>query len=782
MPGTVGPVGHIYIPGISGIGAYTIEWGSACFYPTGYELEEDTDPGFGSPTLLYRGSGHSWTVLYRLDSTYYYRVRGINANYSTSGPWLAGDHPHVVDGSLGSIPPAPPAPGVTVPSTVFSDQRIPVSWSLVSGGTAYDVQVHFRGFPWPCGPIITTFTPVATGVARGPINYKGAIPGNAYWFRVRATTAVGGVNLYSHWSASSNMCLVDPLPTALYPLGLTISVPPASATGGYTVSWAFIFPAPPRTPPPPPGAFDLEEDTQPTFTNPTPVYRGWSTSFTVTGKPSGTYYYRVRVAGSQTSMTPWFAGGNGCVVNRAMAGPAWLAVPSDSRTGSLTLCWDPVPGASGYEIQEDVNPGFSSPTTVYQGAATSMTLGGKPNGTYHYRVRAWQGAVPTPFTAGGNPCVVQHRGRLLLKAGALNAVSTEFPGTADVPVLSFVLSADAVEDVTVTSLTVTQSGTLDLASGLTSAKLYLDGNDNGLLESTDSWIAAAQTPSGNALVFTGLSETIVASSSVSWLVTFDLSLSAPRGGTLEAAIAQDGDVVVTGSLSSSPLVLGAPVSGGVKTVGAFGSLYVSNGATCIPGSTVDAGAAGIAVLRFQLTTGSAEPVWVTSLSCTGRGTGDEVSGIAGATLYRDANGDGLFDAARDDPLTLPLTFASDDGKVVFPISRIIAAGASETFFLVYDFSDSAASTYAAGFAADGDVVAQGFLSLHAATVAGAPVWGDDFTVSARPGFHEDAGCGGGASSSGPASLLSWALLLFAFVICLASAKRFRRPAPSRDSR
>ena len=40
--------------------------------------------------------------------------------------------------------------------------------------------------------------------------------------------------------------------------------------------------------------YDLEEDTSASFTAPTNVYTGASTSFNVTGKTSGTFYYRAR--------------------------------------------------------------------------------------------------------------------------------------------------------------------------------------------------------------------------------------------------------------------------------------------------------------------------------------------------------------------------------------------------------------------------------------------------------------------------------------------------------
>ncbi len=68
--------------------------------------------------------------------------------------------------------------------------------------------------------------------------------------------------------------------------------------------------------------------------------------------------------------------------------PTLNAIPNDDHDGNYTVSWTSTNYATGYNLQEDDNNGFSSPITVYSGANTSWSATGKPNGTYYYRVQA----------------------------------------------------------------------------------------------------------------------------------------------------------------------------------------------------------------------------------------------------------------------------------------------------------------------------------------------------------------------------------------------------------
>ena len=59
-------------------GSYMVSWSSVSG-ATSYALEEDTSGSFGSPTVVYSGSGTSKYITGRSDGTYYYRVNACNA-------------------------------------------------------------------------------------------------------------------------------------------------------------------------------------------------------------------------------------------------------------------------------------------------------------------------------------------------------------------------------------------------------------------------------------------------------------------------------------------------------------------------------------------------------------------------------------------------------------------------------------------------------------------------------------------------------------------------------
>ena len=72
--------------------------------------------------------------------------------------------------------------------------------------------------------------------------------------------------------------------------------------------------------------------------------------------------------------------------------PTLNPIDNADGDGNYTVSWTAAANATAYTLQEDDNNGFTSPTTVYNGSATSWSASGKPAGTYFYRVQggnAW---------------------------------------------------------------------------------------------------------------------------------------------------------------------------------------------------------------------------------------------------------------------------------------------------------------------------------------------------------------------------------------------------------
>ncbi len=67
--------------------------------------------------------------------------------------------------------------------------------------------------------------------------------------------------------------------------------------------------------------------------------------------------------------------------------PSLNPIDNADGDGNYAVSWTAAANATSYNLQEDDNSDFTSPTTVYSGNATSWLASGKPAGTYFYRVQ-----------------------------------------------------------------------------------------------------------------------------------------------------------------------------------------------------------------------------------------------------------------------------------------------------------------------------------------------------------------------------------------------------------
>jgi len=108
-------------------------------------------------------------------------------------------------------------------------------------------------------------------------------------------------------------------------------------------------------------------------------------SCAVSGRPAGTYYYRVQGHNSW-GISTW--SNVQSTVALIPAVPTLYGINNSDGDGNYTVSWGAAARASTYTLQEDDNAAFSSPTTKYTGSATSWSASGQAAGTHYYRVRA----------------------------------------------------------------------------------------------------------------------------------------------------------------------------------------------------------------------------------------------------------------------------------------------------------------------------------------------------------------------------------------------------------
>jgi hypothetical protein len=201
--------------------------------------------------------------------------------------------------------------------------------------------------------------------------------------------AIGGAGQrVVNWAWLDNEETQDTTPDAddeadIYIKPDTPSLAPIDNSDGdddYTVIWSEVATA---------VSYTLEEDDNEDFSSPIEVYSGSELLYSVTGKAVGTWHYRVKANNS------W--------VSSIWSNPEWVEVPlgtpelypidNADRDRNYLVEWSQVTGASTYTLQEDDDPDFGSPVTLYEGANRQYLVSNQSVGTWYYRVRASAGSM-----------------------------------------------------------------------------------------------------------------------------------------------------------------------------------------------------------------------------------------------------------------------------------------------------------------------------------------------------------------------------------------------------
>jgi hypothetical protein len=171
------------------------------------------------------------------------------------------------------------------------------------------------------------------------------------------------------------------------------------------------------------------------------------------------------------------------------------------------------------------------------------------------------------------------------------------------------------------------------------------------------------------------------------------------------------------------------------------------------------------VFSVSFTAGTPEPVKVQTITVTASGSGNEVSDVTAAFLYHDSDGNGAFDSSTDLLRAGPIPFLADNGRITIPAHLVVPPGGTESFFVVYNFTDNVpvGSTFSLSITADSDVTAEGVNTGLPASTSGAPLTGGTLTVAATTEPEPFMGCSAGNTPAGPAGPLSLLLLLAGFL-------------------
>jgi len=182
----------------------------------------------------------------------------------------------------------------------------------------------------------------------------------------------------------------------------SITLPPTpNTTGNYSISWtapAYAQNATLAT------SYELYESSAQDFSNQMLVSNPTRQSpASITGKLSGTYYYRVRACDG-SNCGAYTTGTYGV---RVIAGPPTPTINVlPTSTGTITVSWSTTGPVTNYQLYESVgNTNFSSINPIYSGTAASYTFA-RDDGQYYYRVFACNNDGCTPSAIAGPVAVV----------------------------------------------------------------------------------------------------------------------------------------------------------------------------------------------------------------------------------------------------------------------------------------------------------------------------------------------------------------------------------------
>lgn len=301
----------------------------------------------------------------------------VRSQYAGTPLYLYGDSP-VGNGNPAlthsgiNLVPAPSvtgAPTLTVPATNTTG-NFTVSWSGIADATSYSLQERVNGGAWST---IQTGSPTSRAIS-GKSN-------GTYGYQVQACNSTD----CGPWSSVASSTVLLP-PSA--PASLSV---PTTSSGNVAVSWSASSTATSYT-----LQHRLGAGTWGT------VYSGGAVSKTVAESVTGSYTYQVQACNA-SDCSGWKASSAVAVTIPPASAPA-ISTPASNSSGSYTVSWGSVSGATSYTLQEQVNGGAWA--TIQASAARSRAISGKSNGTYGYHVQACNVGGCGPWSAVSNVAVL----------------------------------------------------------------------------------------------------------------------------------------------------------------------------------------------------------------------------------------------------------------------------------------------------------------------------------------------------------------------------------------
>ena len=326
---------------------------------TGFKIERKTGVGGTYSQIATVGGGvvtYSNTGL-TANTTYYYRIRATNAG---------GDSPYSTEANATTLDVAPAAPS-GLSATSASTTQINLSWTdNATNETGFKIE-RKTGSGGTYAQIATTGADVTT------YNDPGLTEGTTYFYRVRATNAIGDSAYSGEASATTGTTPPDA------PSGLTAT--PISSSQ-INLSWTDVANE---------TGYKIERKTGAggTYSQVATVGAGVITYSNTGLTVNTTYYYRVRATNAGGD-SPYSNEANTTTLDAIPAAPSGLAATAVS-TSQINLSWvDNATNETGFKIERKTGSGgtYAQIATVGTDVTSYNDTGLSGTTTYYYRVRA----------------------------------------------------------------------------------------------------------------------------------------------------------------------------------------------------------------------------------------------------------------------------------------------------------------------------------------------------------------------------------------------------------
>lgn len=314
------------------------------------------------------------------------------------------------------------------------------------------------------------------------------------------------------------------------------------------------------------------------------------------------------------------------------------------------------------------------------------------------------------------------------------AAANTTPDATDLPVLLYTVKGDPNQDVNLTQIDFTFSGS-GAAGSVSTLKVYRDDGDAAFATPPDAQVGNGSFIGGVSSVAFTPAVVLPAGQSLSFFVTLDFAATpAPLGGsTYGVRIASNADVTAATSSGLAATVTGAPVDGSAYTM--IGRLVIQAGPNMPANQSPNTPQSDVSVLQLQLDAPN-EDVVVTSITFTGTAGPGLLSQLAGVKLYLDVNNDGQFTSGVDTQIGGTQTFGAGSTVTFGSLSQTVPRSSSPVYWMVlYDFGASHVSgdTFRCSLGSATNVTAMGAVSSSPAGVelVTTPIQGNNHVVVPR---------------------------------------------------